>query len=185
MSKDICERFGERIREVRNQKNVTQVALCHKIGIEQKTLSAIENGNMEPCLRNIELLAIGLDVTLAKLFKDLWIMTESNSYPHPFRAFCGRMGIKLVRIDSQILKQLSHWGLQSHCQQFNKPQAWFMFPVLDPWDGRLLRPDALCQDRLTDILRVPNPPDTPAEPDNDVPRHATSVGYMILKPYDL
>jgi transcriptional regulator with XRE-family HTH domain len=71
MSKDICERFGERIREVRNQKNVTQVALCHKIGIEQKTLSAIENGNMEPCLRNIELLAIGLDVTLAKLFKDL------------------------------------------------------------------------------------------------------------------
>jgi transcriptional regulator with XRE-family HTH domain len=71
MSKDICGRFGERIREVRNQKKFTQVALCHKIGMEQKTLSAIENGSMEPCLRNIELLAIGLDIPLGKLFKDL------------------------------------------------------------------------------------------------------------------
>jgi transcriptional regulator with XRE-family HTH domain len=71
MSKDICTRFGERVREVRNQKSFTQVALCHKIGMEQKTLSAIENGSMEPCLRNIELLAIGLDIALGKLFKDL------------------------------------------------------------------------------------------------------------------
>jgi transcriptional regulator with XRE-family HTH domain len=39
--------------------------------MEQKTLSAVENGRMEPCLRNIELLAIGLGVSLAALFKDL------------------------------------------------------------------------------------------------------------------
>ena len=71
MSKDICKRFGERIKQVRTQKEITQVALCHKIDMEQKTLSSIENGRMEPCLRNIELLAIGLGVTLAKLFKDL------------------------------------------------------------------------------------------------------------------
>jgi transcriptional regulator with XRE-family HTH domain len=71
MSKDICKRFGERVRSVRNQKNITQLALCHKIRMEQKTLSAVENGRMEPCLRNIELLAIGLGVSLAALFKDL------------------------------------------------------------------------------------------------------------------
>lgn len=71
MSKDICVRFGERVKELRIQKKITQVELCHKIDIEQKTLSSIENGRMEPCLRNIEFLAIGLDVTLAKLFKDL------------------------------------------------------------------------------------------------------------------
>jgi transcriptional regulator with XRE-family HTH domain len=71
MSKDICERFGERVREIRSQKNITQLALCHKINMEQKTLSAVENGRMEPCLRNIELLATGLGVSLAKLFNDL------------------------------------------------------------------------------------------------------------------
>lgn len=71
MPKDICKRFGERVRQVRAQKKITQVALCHKISMEQKTLSAVENGRMEPCLRNIELLAIGLEVPLGKLFKDL------------------------------------------------------------------------------------------------------------------
>jgi len=71
MSKDICQRFGERIKQVRTQKKITQIVLCHKISMEQKTLSAVENGKMEPCLRNIELLAIGLGVPLARLFKDI------------------------------------------------------------------------------------------------------------------
>ena len=71
MSKDISERFGERVKQVRTQAKSTQVVLCHKIDMEQKTLSSIENGRMEPCLRNIELLAIGLGVSLGKLFKDL------------------------------------------------------------------------------------------------------------------
>jgi transcriptional regulator with XRE-family HTH domain len=71
MSKDICERFGQQVKQVRTKAKITQVALCHKIGMEQKTLSAIENGRMEPCLRNIELLAIGLEITLTKLFKNL------------------------------------------------------------------------------------------------------------------
>lgn len=59
------------MRELRTEKKITQMELCHKIDIEQKTLSAIENGRMEPCLKNIEYLAIGLGVTLAKLFKDV------------------------------------------------------------------------------------------------------------------
>jgi len=71
MSKDICKRFGEQVRQIRIQKKITQMELCHKIGIEQKTLSAIENGRMEPCLKNIEFLAIGLDITLARLFKNV------------------------------------------------------------------------------------------------------------------
>jgi transcriptional regulator with XRE-family HTH domain len=71
MSKNICQRFGERVRELRTEKKITQMELCHKIDIEQKTLSAIEIGRMEPCLKNIEYLAIGLGVTLAKLFKDV------------------------------------------------------------------------------------------------------------------
>ena len=71
MSKDICKRFGEQVREIRTQKKMTQMELCHKISMEQKTLSAIENGRMEPCLKNIDYLASALGVTLARLFKDL------------------------------------------------------------------------------------------------------------------
>ena len=71
MSKDICRRFGQRIRQLRTHKKLTQITLCHKIDMEQKTLSAIENGHMEPCLRNIELLAMGLSVSLGQLFRPL------------------------------------------------------------------------------------------------------------------
>ncbi|HWZ42543.1 MAG TPA: helix-turn-helix transcriptional regulator [Candidatus Saccharimonadales bacterium] len=71
MSRDICKRFGERIRQLRREKEITQTELCGRIDMEQSYLSSIENGKMEPCLRNIELLAIGLKVTLGKVFKDL------------------------------------------------------------------------------------------------------------------
>ncbi|HLJ30495.1 MAG TPA: helix-turn-helix transcriptional regulator [Candidatus Angelobacter sp.] len=71
MSKDIRERFGERIRQIRDEKKITQMELCHRIDMEQKTLSAIENGHMEPCLKNIGLLADGLGVSLRKVFWDL------------------------------------------------------------------------------------------------------------------
>lgn len=71
MSKDICARFGKRVKQVRHEKKISQNALCHKIDMQQKTLSAVENGRMEPCLRNIELLAIGLQVSLSELFGGL------------------------------------------------------------------------------------------------------------------
>jgi transcriptional regulator with XRE-family HTH domain len=71
MSRDICERFGQRIRQLREAKGLSQIALSEKVGVEQPYVSLVENGKQEPCLRNIELLAIGLDVPLGKLFKDL------------------------------------------------------------------------------------------------------------------
>jgi transcriptional regulator with XRE-family HTH domain len=71
MSKDIVTRFGARVKQVRTEKEITQMELCYRTGIEQKTLSALENGRMEPCLKNIDILATGLGVTLAQLFKGL------------------------------------------------------------------------------------------------------------------
>ena len=71
MSRDICVRFGARIRKLRESKGVSQVTLAEKIGVEQPYISLVENGKQEPCLRNIELLSIGLDVPLSKLFSEL------------------------------------------------------------------------------------------------------------------
>jgi len=71
MSRDIVTRFGRRIRRVRNAKNISQTILAERIGTEQSTISRIENGKHEPCLRFIELLAMGLKTPMEELFKDL------------------------------------------------------------------------------------------------------------------
>ena len=71
MSRDICKRFGMRIKKLRETKKLSQIALSEKIGIEQPHLSNLERGKKEPGLRVIEMLAIGLNVSLDKLFKGL------------------------------------------------------------------------------------------------------------------
>lgn len=53
---------------------MSQIALAEKIGVEQPGISLVENGKQEPCLRYIELLALGLDVTLSKMFKGFVIL---------------------------------------------------------------------------------------------------------------
>lgn len=71
MSRDICKRFGARIRELREAKQMSQIALAEKVGIEQPHLSNLENGNKEPKLRVIEALATGLGISLRQLFWEL------------------------------------------------------------------------------------------------------------------
>jgi transcriptional regulator with XRE-family HTH domain len=71
MSRDIVVRFGRRVREIRNSKGIIQTVLAERVGTDQATLSRIENGKQETCLRLIELLAMGLKTPLGELFKDL------------------------------------------------------------------------------------------------------------------
>ena len=71
MSRDICISFGERIRQLREEQGVSQLALSEKVGIQNAFLSRLESGKKEPCLRVIEMLADGLGVSLRKVFWDL------------------------------------------------------------------------------------------------------------------
>jgi transcriptional regulator with XRE-family HTH domain len=71
MSRDIVIRFGRRIRRIRNAKNISQTILAERIGTDQATISRIENGKQEPCLRFIEELAMGLKTPMGELFKEL------------------------------------------------------------------------------------------------------------------
>ena len=71
MSIRIQKRFGRRIQAIRRGKNITQVQLAEKTGINRNYLSALENGHHEVCIVNIELLAIGLKVPMWQIFKDL------------------------------------------------------------------------------------------------------------------
>lgn len=71
MSRDIVIRFGRRLRRIRTAKNINQTVLAERVGTEQSTISKIENGKQETCLRFIELLAGGLKVPLDELFREL------------------------------------------------------------------------------------------------------------------
>ena len=71
MPTDIVERFAERLRNVRKAKNITQITLSEKAGIETTYLSDLENAKKEPCLRVLDMLATGLGVTLGDLLKNI------------------------------------------------------------------------------------------------------------------
>jgi transcriptional regulator with XRE-family HTH domain len=71
MSRDIVGRFGRRVRQIRQTKGMNQTILAEKVGTDQSTISLLENGKQEPRLRFIEMIAGGLKVPLAELFKDL------------------------------------------------------------------------------------------------------------------
>lgn len=71
MPTDIVERFAERLKKVRKDKNITQVTLSEKAGIETTYLSDLENAKKEPCLRVIDMLATGLGVSISELLKNI------------------------------------------------------------------------------------------------------------------
>ena len=71
MSRDIVVRFGRRVRRIRDAKNITQTVLAERVGTDQATISRIENGKQEPCLKFIEELAMGLKTPLIELFRDI------------------------------------------------------------------------------------------------------------------
>jgi transcriptional regulator with XRE-family HTH domain len=71
MSRDIVARFGRRVQQIRNAKGLSQTVYAERVGTDQPTVSRIENGKQEPCLKFIELLAMGLKTPLGELFKDL------------------------------------------------------------------------------------------------------------------
>ncbi len=71
MSRDIVVRFGGRIRTLRRARKMNQTVFAEKVGTDQATISRVENGRQESCLKFIELLAGGLKVSLGELFKDL------------------------------------------------------------------------------------------------------------------
>jgi len=70
-SRDIVERFGERVRQLREAKGMGQIALSEKMGVQQPGISLVETGKQEPCLRYIDMLATALDMSLSDLFKGL------------------------------------------------------------------------------------------------------------------
>lgn len=65
---DIPKLFGENLKKIRKQKNLTQSELAEKLDVTQKHLSVIETGTQFASATLISKIAHVLDVTPSELF---------------------------------------------------------------------------------------------------------------------
>jgi transcriptional regulator with XRE-family HTH domain len=65
MEKEVLlKKLGERIRDIRKEKGITQVQLAHSIGKDQQSIQRLEAGNVNPSLYYLHQIAVGLNVSL-------------------------------------------------------------------------------------------------------------------------
>jgi transcriptional regulator with XRE-family HTH domain len=64
---DICVRFGQKLRKLRLERGWTQTDVAVHLGIDRSFLSDLERGKREPCLRTLETIAQGFEMTLPQL----------------------------------------------------------------------------------------------------------------------
>ena len=69
--RDIGSRFGQRLRELRQERNLTQSQMAKKFGIDRSFISDVERGRKSISLGLLEVVALGLKVSLSDLFRDL------------------------------------------------------------------------------------------------------------------
>jgi len=62
-------RVGERVRDLRQQKNLSVRALAARSGLAINTLSMIENGKTSPSVNTLQILARALEVPIAAFFE--------------------------------------------------------------------------------------------------------------------
>ena len=63
----VNERFGIRVKKIREQKKMSQLELAQKANLDITTINEIENGNRDPLLRTIWKIANALDVSISEL----------------------------------------------------------------------------------------------------------------------
>jgi transcriptional regulator with XRE-family HTH domain len=71
MAEDLLVRLGNRIRKLRTKRGWTQVEMAEKVGIDRSFLADVERGKRNVSILNVELMAKGLEVSLAQLFSRL------------------------------------------------------------------------------------------------------------------
>lgn len=65
---EIQKKFGKRVAELRNKKNITQEKFSFEIGVDRTYVSYIERGKRNPSLYMLYKFAKALNVKLSDLF---------------------------------------------------------------------------------------------------------------------
>jgi transcriptional regulator with XRE-family HTH domain len=68
---NITARFGQRVRELRKSKGRSQEAFAADCGLDRTYISGIERGRRNVSLRNIEVIAEALGISISELTNGL------------------------------------------------------------------------------------------------------------------
>lgn len=68
---DVSSRFGRKLREMRRERNMTQMQMAVDFGIDRSFISDVERGRKSISLHMLEVIALGMKVSLSDLFRDI------------------------------------------------------------------------------------------------------------------
>ena len=68
---DLLAGLGNRIRKLRKARGWTQIEMAERVGIDRSFLADVERGKRNVSILNLELIAHGFKISLAKLFSRL------------------------------------------------------------------------------------------------------------------
>ena len=78
MSDDIVSRFGQRLRKIRKQNELSQEKLAALAGLARNFISMVETGERNVTIATVEKLANALECRMADLMPDA---EEATEYP--------------------------------------------------------------------------------------------------------
>ena len=68
--KELLIKFGDRLKTIRNERNMTLEQLAFAVDIEISQVHRIEKGSINPTLSTLSALAKGLEMSIADLIGD-------------------------------------------------------------------------------------------------------------------
>ena len=68
---DVSSRFGLRLRQLRHDRNMTQLRMAVQFGIDRTFISDVERGRKSISLPMLEILALGFHLSLSELLRDI------------------------------------------------------------------------------------------------------------------
>lgn len=71
LPKDVSSRFGVRLRELRRERNMTQLRMAVEFGIDRTFISDVERGRKSISLPMLEVMALGFNMSLSELLRDI------------------------------------------------------------------------------------------------------------------
>lgn len=119
--------LSERLRSIREQKNLTQGDIEERTGLKRSYVSRLEHGRTIPSLATLEKFALALDVPLYQFFYDGETPPKASALPQAVQAstdgdhwglngdsarYLQRLTLLLRRISENDRKMLIHFASQ-------------------------------------------------------------------------
>ena len=68
---DVSSRFGRRLKGLRNERDLTQISMARRFGIDRSFISDVERGRKSMSLPMLEVVALGLNLSLSDLLRNI------------------------------------------------------------------------------------------------------------------